>query len=198
VKKKYFAIQPNHVAPAGAHYTAERVKKLKCENETALTRAKNMEMRKHLIRRSEAFQDPLVGGLMTRELGRAHGHEQDAVVRTLSQGLQEQEILRSEEDMLAEIGFPMQSSSTIYIADFDYDSVTGSLFLRMHPTPLNQVTPNRLSSKYNSGQESMFLLDNGRMSSWLSSFPAFLFQPAKRKNCLALLWKYILNHHQSI
>jgi hypothetical protein len=110
------------------------VKKLKYEKETASARARNMETRKDLIRRSEAFRDPLVGGLMSREIGRRHGHDQDAVVRTLSQGLEEQEILRPEEDALAEMGFPTRTSSTVYIADFDYDSVTGSLFLRMHPT----------------------------------------------------------------
>jgi hypothetical protein len=150
-------------------------------------------MRKDLIRRSVAFQDPLVGGSLSRELGR--GQYQDAVVRAFSQGLEGREILRSEEDMPTGRGIPTQTSSTVYIRDFDYDTVIGSLFFRMC-SPLRSDCARW--TECHSGQERISLLDNRGVFPWPRSFcRAFSFPQAKRKDYLATSRRYILNQYQS-
>jgi hypothetical protein len=66
-KKKYFKVDKK--APATAAYSTESVKRRKLEHEQARKALLIEGHKKKQVRKSSSLQDPLLGGLLARELG---------------------------------------------------------------------------------------------------------------------------------
>ena len=69
MKGKYFRIQANHVAPSGAAYSADSVKKRKLASLAVQEERSLRLLRGNHVRRARILQDPLLGGALSREHG---------------------------------------------------------------------------------------------------------------------------------
>ena len=96
-KKKYFKIQPNHIAAhASARKYSQAALKKEAEEQREQNRRKLFEQkeRKMKLRRSTVLASPLGGGCgVTRELGIAKSDDGTIVMRAWAQGLRRKEVL---------------------------------------------------------------------------------------------------------
>ena len=96
-KKKYFKIQPNHIAAhASARKYSQAALKKEAEEKREQNRRKLFEQkeRKMKLQRSTVLASPLGGGCgVTRELGIAKPDDSTIVMRAWAQGLQRKEVL---------------------------------------------------------------------------------------------------------
>jgi hypothetical protein len=116
------------------------VKKRRLQKRVASAHAKTIELEKGLIRHSRVLDNPLHGGLLTRE----HGRKQllHTVEQAYTQNWEVREILNTRES-----GSSQETSATI--GAFDFDPVTRSLYYRMFfYTPQNvafmTISPSRI------------------------------------------------------
>lgn len=86
MKKKYFKIEPSTTAPSGAAWSADNVKRRKLEEKKTQVVQRHLEMRKGTIQHCRALLNPLTGGFLARELGRA---SKDLPAACWTLGLQE-------------------------------------------------------------------------------------------------------------
>ena len=96
-KKKYFKIQPNHIA---AHASARKYSQAALKKEAAEQREHNrrklfeQKERKMKLQRSTMLASPLGGGCgVTRELGITKPDDSTIVMRAWAQGLQRKDVL---------------------------------------------------------------------------------------------------------
>ncbi|KAI9760848.1 MAG: hypothetical protein M1835_000088 [Candelina submexicana] len=121
-KKKYFKIIPNHIAPQGAQYSRENIKRSK-DNEKKRKRETEQARRlKHHIQHSKILKHPLGGAYcLNRETGTQAPAERDIRAKVYTQGLE-----RSTK-------FHAGVSATIQ--HFARDEATGGLFYGLCVTP---------------------------------------------------------------
>ena len=95
-KRKYFKIQPNHVATHGpASKYSKAVVKREAEEQHEQKRRKVVEQKKGkmTIKRSKVLNDPLAGGwCVTRELGRNDTESTTTMMRAWAQGLESRKV----------------------------------------------------------------------------------------------------------
>ncbi|KAL7906857.1 hypothetical protein GGI35DRAFT_457054 [Trichoderma velutinum] len=68
-KKKYFAIEKSHTAPASAKWSSASVKRRKIESQAAEEASKEKELIKNSVKRNVLTHDAATSGLLARELG---------------------------------------------------------------------------------------------------------------------------------
>ncbi|KAJ9141982.1 Plasma membrane ATPase [Pleurostoma richardsiae] len=68
-RNRYFKIERNQTAPAGASWSATAVKRRKVEDKEATKAKKQLELIKSRIQRAKLLAEPSTGGFLQRELG---------------------------------------------------------------------------------------------------------------------------------
>ncbi|KAJ9666137.1 hypothetical protein H2201_003815 [Coniosporium apollinis] len=97
-RKKYFKIQANHVAPAGAKYSRENVKKTEEESRKRKRSADiAATQRQQLVQRNRVLHHPLAGIVAERETGhQTPGSRRDVQARAYASGAEARVCFRSE------------------------------------------------------------------------------------------------------
>lgn len=75
MKKRYFKVENSKTAPSEAPWSADNVKRRKVVHRDAERAQKRAEKTRALIKRSKILSDPLMGGFLLRETGRASSSE---------------------------------------------------------------------------------------------------------------------------
>ncbi|UKZ81986.1 hypothetical protein TrVFT333_009767 [Trichoderma virens FT-333] len=68
-KKRYFAIEKSHTAPASAKWSSASVKRRKLESQAAEEASKEEELIKNSVKRNVLIHDAAASGLLAREMG---------------------------------------------------------------------------------------------------------------------------------